>query len=167
MQCQIPQPGSRSRSLDVKNLDGERDSAGTGLSRTMILRLTTSPVPPRQCVRIVLDVALTVPYAPDAALIISAYVPDPVASRCFCPERAFLAFGLRVRDRVDLGLRALPNAERACVFRRHRWHRASRRPALNSAHAGARDEPSANGEGYNATRVGHASDLVGCQPEGL
>jgi hypothetical protein len=39
------------------------------------------------------------------------------------------------------------------VFRRHRWHRASRRPALNSAHAGARDEPSTNGElDYNKSR---------------
>jgi hypothetical protein len=154
MQCQIPQPGSRSRSLDVKNLDGERDLAGTGRSTDNDFASDPSPVPPSTLrAHAVLDVALTVPYAEDAALIISAYVPGPVASRCLCPGRAFLAFGLRVRHRVDLGLRALPNAERACVFRRHRWHRASRRPALNSAHAGARDEPSTNGElDYNKSR---------------
>jgi hypothetical protein len=102
-----PEPGSCSRSLDVKNLDGERDLAVLAGPRTMILRLTPSTGCP-------LDIACAcntgchpdVPYSSDAALIISAYVPGPVASRCLCPGRAFLACGLRVRHRVDLGLRA-------------------------------------------------------------
>src|SRR5215217_6288279 len=73
----------------------------------MILRLTPPPGAPSTLrAHAVLDVALTVPNSSDAALIISAYVPGPVASRCLCPGRAFLACGLRVRHRVDLGLRA-------------------------------------------------------------
>jgi hypothetical protein len=123
MQCQIPQPGSRSRSLMSRILMEREIWRVLGGPNNDFASDPLPPMPPSTLrAHAVLDVALHVPYAPDAALIISAYVPGPVASRCLGPGRAFLAFGLRVRHRVDLGLRALPNAERACVFRRHRWH---------------------------------------------
>src|SRR5688500_11769051 len=93
MQCQIPEPGSRSRSLDVKNLDGERFGGYWPVQDNDFASDPPPGAPSTLRAHAVLDVALTVPNAPDAALIISAYVPGPVASRCLCPGRAFLAFG--------------------------------------------------------------------------
>jgi hypothetical protein len=86
----------------------------------MILRLTPSPVPLWTLrAHLVLDVAMTVPYASDAALLVSACVPGPVASRCLCLEDHSAILSCEFTTELILGFGPTEMRRWACVFRRH------------------------------------------------